>query len=175
MTQREIAAALERMQSVLTRRPSAGLQADEPCQARWIEGMRVAARDRAGREVVTDVPAALGGDGSAVSPGWLIRAGLANCMASCIVLASAKAGVALERLEVDVASRSDARALFGMTDETGAPVFPGLRDLQMTVRIGARGAAPDELRGLVDAARTISPVQAAIEQAAPVAVRVEVG
>jgi uncharacterized OsmC-like protein len=138
-------------------------------------GARVVARDPGGREVATDVPAALGGENTDVSPGWLVRAGIANCLATCIVLLAAKARIELDRLEVDVASRSDVRGILGIAGEDGAPVWPGPRDLEMTVRIASRAASAEQLRGLVDAARTVSPVQATIEQATPIGIRVEVG
>src|SRR5580704_2630475 len=107
MASRDIAAALERTERALKRRPSAGLQPDPPCLARWTGGARVVARDPRGREVVTDLSAALGGDDEGPSPGWLIRAGIANCMVTCIAITAARASIELERLEVDVASRSD--------------------------------------------------------------------
>jgi uncharacterized OsmC-like protein len=175
MTSREIAAALERTERLLKRRPSAGLQSDASCRARWLGGMQVAASDPYGREVVTDLPAALGGAGEAVTPGWLVRAGLANCTASCIVFAAARAQIELDLLEVDVTSQSDARGIFGLTEPDGAPVSPGPRNLEMTVRIAAREAPPDRLRALIEAACAASPLQAAIEQASAVAVRVEIG
>jgi uncharacterized OsmC-like protein len=175
MNSREIAAALERTERLLKGRPSAGLQSDAACHARWLGGMRVAASDPQGREVVTDLPAVLGGAGEAVTPGWLVRAGLANCTASCIVFAAARAQIELDLLEVDVTSRSDARGVFGLTESDGAPVSPGPRDLEMTVRIAAHAASPDRLRALVDAACAVSPVQTVIERASPVAVRVEIG
>jgi uncharacterized OsmC-like protein len=174
MTSREITAALERTERLLKRRPSAALHPDAPCTARWVGGTRVVARDPRGREVATDLPTALGGGDADVSPGWLVRAGAANCMATCIALSATRAGIELDRLVVDVISRSDTRGLLGMTDEDGAPVFPGPRDFEMTVRIASRGASAEQLRTLVDSARRVSPVQAVIEQAAPVAIRVEI-
>jgi len=173
MTSREITAALERTERLLKRRPSAALQPDAPCTARWVGGSRVVARDPRGREVATDVSAALGGADADVSPGWLVRAGVANCMATCIALAAVRAEIELDRLEVDVASRSDARGVLGITDG-GAPVFPGSRDFEMTVRIASQGASAEQLRTLVDAARNLSPVQATIERAAPIGIRVEI-
>jgi uncharacterized OsmC-like protein len=175
MASRDIAAALERTERALKRRPSAGLQPDPPCLARWTGGARVVARDPRGREVVTDLSAALGGDDEGPSPGWLIRAGIANCMVTCIAITAARASIELERLEVDVASRSDARGLFGMAEPDGAPVLSGPRDVEMTVRIAAGGVPAQRLRGLVQAAEAFSPVQAVIERPTRVAIRVEIG
>jgi hypothetical protein len=80
MAAQEIAAALQRLKSVLRRRPQAGLHDDAAATARWDGGMRVIAYHDNGTKVLTDMPRELGGSGGQVTPGWLLRAGFASCM-----------------------------------------------------------------------------------------------
>jgi uncharacterized OsmC-like protein len=109
-----------------------------------------------------------------VTPGWLMRAGLAACTATRIAMSAAAEGIALEALEVTTASRSDVRGLLGITEADGAPVRPGPLDLEMAVRIAAPGVAAERLRALVEGARRTSPIASAIEAATPMALTIEV-
>jgi uncharacterized OsmC-like protein len=168
----DIAAAVRRTQQVFRRRPGAALHADSPALCRWIGGVSVVTGDGSGREVVTDLPPMLGGGGEAFAPGWLSRAGLAACTATCVAMLAAEAGIELTRLELEARSRSDSRGLFRMAT-AGGPIDPGPRDVTLSVRIAARNASPERLRELVEAARAISPVLSAYEKAVAVTVRVE--
>lgn len=174
MAAQDIATALERTQSVLRRRPSVGLHDDAPALARWDGGVRTVASHADGYQIATDLPVELGGAGDQVSPGWLMRAGLASCTATCIVMVAAAAGLELDALEVRASSRSDIRALLGPDEADGSNVYPGPRDLQMVVRISARGVSPARLRALVEEARRVTPTLAAIQDACPVDIRVVV-
>lgn len=128
-----LATALQRVEAVLRRRPEMGLQDDAPATARWESGLRFVASHANGTQLVTDMPAELGGSGDQVTPGWLFRAGLASCAATCIVLAAAAEGIALATLEVRAASRSDTRSLLGLADVDGVPVYGGPCDMQLVV------------------------------------------
>lgn len=174
MSMQELATALRRAHSALARRPSAGLHDDAAGVARWQGGTRVAMRHPTGREVVTDMTVEMGGSGTEVSPGWMVRAGVASCTATLIVMEAAAAGTPLERLEVEITSRSDIRGCLGMTDADGEAVDPGPRDLEMRVRIAAPGVAPDVLRALVERGRQRSPMVAALECARPLALNISV-
>jgi uncharacterized OsmC-like protein len=121
------------------------------------------------------LPRELGGAEEGPSPGWLLRAGLAACLATCIAAVAAREGVELTELEVEAKSRSDARGLVGLPGEDGAPVDPGPSALELVVRVTAAGVALEELAALVDRANAISPVAAALQLPRPVAVRIEVG
>jgi len=171
----DIAAAFARTERVLRARPSAGDHADQPALARWEGGLRVLTDDGRGRAFATDLPALLGGEDTAPSPGWLVRAGLAACLATCIAAVAARAGVALSSLEVEARGRSDIRGLVGVADADGAAVDPGPRDLELVVRIAAPGVSAERLRALVDDANALSPVSAALQVARPLAVSVEAG
>ena len=68
MTIEEIAAAVQRVESVLKRRPAAGIHDDAPATAHWQGGLRVMACHANGMHVLTDMPAELGGSGDQVTP-----------------------------------------------------------------------------------------------------------
>jgi uncharacterized OsmC-like protein len=168
----DIAAAVRRTEQVFRHRPSAALQADTPALCRWIGGVSVVTGDGSGREVVSDLPPALGGGGEAFTPGWFSRAGLAACTATCIAMLAAREGIELTRLELEARSRSDKRGIFGVTTDAG-PIDPGPCEVELSVRIAASNASPERLRALVEAAQVISPVASVFEKATPVTLRVE--
>jgi uncharacterized OsmC-like protein len=174
MTIEDIAAAVRRVESVLTRRPAAGLHDDAPATARWQAGLRVVACHADGTQVATDLPTELGGSGEKVTPGWLLRAGLASCLATRIAMAAATEGIELASLEVLATGRSDVRGLLGMMDSSGTPVGAAPSEVQLQVRISAAGVADERLRLLVEASNRCSPVSAAVRDAIAVALRIEV-
>ena len=175
MTTQQIAAAMQRVEAVLQRRPEVGLHDDAPATAIWRSGTRIVSIHGNGAQLVTDMPTELGGSGDQVTPGWLFRAGLASCLATCIAMGAAAAGIELATLEVLASSRSDLRALFGMADADGKSVCAGPRDVQLRVLICARGVAPERLRALVEDSNRCSPVPTALQIAVPVALLIEVG
>jgi len=174
MTIQDIAAAVQRVESVLQRRPATGIHDDSPATARWQTGLRVVACHANGTQMLTDMPTELGGSGDQVTPGWLFRAGLASCLATCIAMDAAAEGIELTALEVLAASSSDLRGIFGMVDGTGAPVDAGPREIQVRVRIRAAGVSTERLRLLVEDSNRCSPISAAARNAVPVALRIEV-
>jgi uncharacterized OsmC-like protein len=174
MTIKDIAAALQRVESVLRRRPAIGIHDDAPATARWQTGLRVVTAHANGMQMLTDLPAELGGGGDQVTPGWLFRAGLASCCATRIAMGAAAAGIELSLLEVSASSRSDIRGLFGMADGSSQPVGAAPCDVQLLVKIAAPGVSAQRLQGLVEDGNRCSPVSAAVRDAIPVAVLVEV-
>jgi uncharacterized OsmC-like protein len=173
MTMEDIATAMQRVESVLSRRPAAGMHDDAPATARWQTGLRVAASHANGRQVLTDMPIELGGSGDQVTPGWLLRAGLASCLATRIAMSAAATGIELTFLEVLASSRSDARGLFGMVEASGKPVGAGPRDVQLLIRISAAGVSAERLQDLVEESNRCSPVSAALRDEMSVTLRVE--
>jgi uncharacterized OsmC-like protein len=174
MTSQQIAAAMQRVQTVLKRRPELGMHDDAPATARWQSGTRVASSHANGTQLLTDMPAELGGNGDQVTPGWLFRAGLASCLTTRIAMGAAAAGIDLTLLEVLVSSRSDARGIFGMSEPSGEPVCAGAREVQLLVRVAAPGVSPERLRYLIDDSNRCSPVSALLRGAVPMTLRVEV-
>ncbi len=118
----------------------------------------------------------MGGGGTAVTPGWLLRAGLASCVTTRIAMAAAVAGIELTELEVVATSQSDARGLLGMADADGQPVSAGPRDLQLHVKITATdGTSAERLRSLVEQSHGCSPVSCAVQDATAIELLIEVG
>jgi uncharacterized OsmC-like protein len=173
MAKQQIAAALQRAQSVLSRRPSAGLSDDASATVRWQSGLRMLCEHANGASMQTDMPTELGGTGDRVSPGWMLRAGLAACIATRISMAAAAQQIELTDLEVVASSRSDVRGLLGMKEADGSAVSAGPRDMQLNVRIAARGVTPDRLRALVKECHTLSPMSVALQSAVPVELHVD--
>ncbi|MBX9962594.1 MAG: OsmC family protein [Burkholderiales bacterium] len=174
MATQDIAAALARVRSVLERRPQIGLHDDAPAIARWQGGTRIVASHANGAEVRTDMPSELGGSGDQVTPGWLVRAGLAACTATRIAMGAAVEGIELKSLELQATSRTDTRGLLGIAEADGSRVDAGLRDIELVVRIAAPGVPPERLRALVEEAQRCSPVACALEAEVPIAMRIEV-
>ncbi|MDM0018142.1 OsmC family protein [Variovorax saccharolyticus] len=173
MAAEEIAAAWRRAESVLQRRPESGLHDDSTATARWDGGLRIAASHANGAQMLTDMPVELGGTGDRVTPGWLLRAGVASCTATRIAMSAAAQGIALRSLEVSTSSRSDLRGLLGMADADGAPVGAGPRDVEMRVRIAAPGVSDERLRALVEESCRCSPMACALQDAVPLALHIE--
>jgi uncharacterized OsmC-like protein len=174
MMREDIAAAVQRVESVLQRRTATGIHDDAPATAHWQTGLRVVASHANGTQMLTDMPTELGGSGDKVTPGWLFRAGLASCLTTCIAMDAATEGIELATLEVKVTSRSDLRGLLGMLDGTGVPVGAGPREIQIHVLISAAGVSAERLRLLVENSNRCSPISAATRDAVPIALRIEV-
>ncbi len=174
MAARDIAAALQRVESVFQRRPEAGLHEDPPAIARWEGGLRAVATHANGQQVQTDMPGELGGTGDQVSPGWLVRAGVASCAATCIAMSAAREGITLASLEVSACSRTDARGLLGMQDAHGEAVYAGPQGMDLLVRLCAPGVSPERLRALVERSHAHAPMSAALSTAVPMTLQVEI-
>lgn len=172
MNREVISEAMQRVRSVFMRRPAAAIHANEPAIARLDEGLRVSAYDSHGMRIATDMPAELGGGGELVTPGWLLRAGLASCLATRVAMEAATAGITLSKLQVTTTSTSDARGLLGMKGDRGEAIFPGLSEVKLEVQISAAGVSHERLQALIDESARCSPVNAALEQATPIAVHV---
>ncbi|WP_439519321.1 OsmC family protein [Hydrogenophaga sp.] len=174
MSQLPLAQALQRVQTVLERRPDTGLHDDAPASVRWSGGTRMLASHANGTVLPTDMPAELGGTGDQVTPGWLFRAGLASCAATSITMAAAAQGIELTLLEVKASSRSDTRGLLGMADADGQPVYAGPGDVALAVRIAAPGASPERLCELVQTGVQCSPIPSAVRTITPLALDIEI-
>lgn len=174
MAMEQIAASMERVASTLRRKPQAGLHDDAPATVRWAGGLRTVARSAAGTEVTTDMPAAIGGEDTAPTPGWLLRAALASCAVTRIAMEAAQRGIVLQTLEAHATSRSDLRGLVGVAEPDGHPVPAGPLAMALHIRIGAPGVDAQVLRALVEATPGCSPVTCAVEQPLAVGLQVDV-
>jgi uncharacterized OsmC-like protein len=143
--------------------PQDAQSTDSKAVATLEDGLRCRATGPNGAVMTSDMPAVLGGGGSAPTPGWLLRAALANCDATVIAMRAAQLGITLDHLEVTVDSHSDDRGLIGVADVPAGPLA-----LRVMVRITAPGSSPELLHELVRWAEAHSPVADALRRAVPV-------
>lgn len=170
MSGAHIRQSLERVVAFLAEHPEQCRSTDKAATAVVEDGLRCRARGADGATLVSDMPKAIGGAGSAPSPGWLLRAALASCDATVIAMRAAQLGITLTVLEVTVDSESDDRGLLGMDDR----IPPGPLHVRTRLRIGAEGVPPERLRELVEWAEAHSPLADAIRRAVPSRTEVEV-
>jgi len=132
------------------------------------EGLRCRVRGPAGALITTDMPTAIGGEGAAPGPGWLLRAALATCDATMIAMRAAVEGVPLTELEVKVDSDSDDRGLVGADDTV--PAGP----IKVRVHVRVISPAPAEkLKEIIEWAEKRSPVGDALHRAVPISLEIE--
>lgn len=164
----DIAQAIARVRDYFATHSDDARSTDSLAQARLIEGLRVRVEGPNGWTIDTDMATAVGGGGSAPSPGWLLRAAVASCDAVLIAMQAAEEGVGLRSLEADVTSESDDRGLVGLGDVPAGPL-----SLTLTVRIAGEGTSEQELSALVERALRRSPVSDALKRSVPVQVVVQ--
>jgi hypothetical protein len=75
---------------------------DSVATARIVDGLRCRIEGPSGELLETDMPAGVGGGGSAPSPGWFLRAATAGCVASLATMRAAQLGAALADVQVEV-------------------------------------------------------------------------
>jgi uncharacterized OsmC-like protein len=170
MSTTHVAQSIERVVGYLSEHPEKARHADRPATAVLEEGLRCRAFGPDGATLHSDMPRAVGGAGTAPSPGWLLRAALATCDATVIAMRAAQLGVTLTTLEVAVDGESDDRGMLGMDDRIPA----GPLGMRVRVRVGATGVAPERLREIVEWAEAHSPVGDAVRRAVPSSAVIEV-
>jgi uncharacterized OsmC-like protein len=115
-----IADAVARATEYLTAHPDEARYRDSAATARITAGLVARVEGPAGETVMTDMPAGIGGTASAPSPGWLMRAAAASCVASLIAIRAASIGIEHGSIEVTVDSESDDRGILGLDDAIAA-------------------------------------------------------
>lgn len=153
-----------------TQSPDQALSSDKEAVAVIEEGLRARATGPDGQVLVCDMPKGLGGGATAPSPGWMMRAALANCEAVMIALRAAQLDVELASLEVRVSSVSDDRGMLGMDDSKPA----GPLNMTISVRLGAAGVPAETLHDIVDWAAKHSPVGEPLTRLMPTEYTVEI-
>lgn len=159
------------VKSALASKPDAGPAPDRPAVAVIEDGLRCRIEGASGWTVVTDMPPAVGGEGAAPTPGWLIRAALASCAATTIAMRAAELDLPLTRLEVTAESETDMRGLLGI----GEGVQPGPVSALLRVRLAAEAADAQRLEELVVWADSHSPMGDCVRRAVPVELEIAAG
>lgn len=161
--------ALAKAAEFVAQNPEKARVRNAPATALLENGLRCRVTGPAGELVHTDMPASVGGEGSAPNPAWLMRAALASCNASGIAMRAARQGIHLTKLEVSVSSETDSRGVLGIDENVSAAMKP----LQVHVTISAPDASAADLEELVSWVCTHSPVSCTDPHTATVDVQVE--
>ena len=143
---------------------------DKPARAVLESGLRIRVEGPGSWSVTTDMPSALGGGGTAPSPGWLRRAAQAACEATMIAIRAAQEGLELDSLEVVVGSISDDRGMLGVIE--GVHAGPSKSSARVT--ISARGASAEKLRQVIEWSEAHSPVTDALCRAVPHQLQIQI-
>jgi uncharacterized OsmC-like protein len=170
MTIAQIHQSIESVIKFYSEHPEKALSTDKTAVAVIQGELRCKAEGPNGAVLITDMPKGMGGGGAAPTPGWFLRAALANCDATVIAMRAAQLGVVLTRLEVTVDSYSDDRGLLGV----GGTVPPGPLSMRVHVLIAADGASPEQLRQIVEWADSHSPVGDAVRRAIPSSTEIDI-
>jgi uncharacterized OsmC-like protein len=171
MTSDRIREALDGALAYYAEHPADARATDSAATARLVDGLVVDVTGPSDERIRTDMVASVGGTGTAPSPGWLLRAAEASCVATLIAMRAAMLGVRLTSVEVTADSESDDRGLLGMDDSVPAGPLSG----RVVVRISADGVDASTLDGIARWGVKHCPVCDALERAVPIETVVEVG
>ncbi len=146
----------------LAARPDEARSTDSLATAVLQSGLVVTVNGPNGMSLHTDMPKSVGGTDTGPSPGWLLRAAQASCLATLIAMRAAQQGLDPGRIEVIVDSESDDRGILGIDD--AVPAGP----LSSRARVRIEGNLPGKEReALVRWAGVHCPVQDAVRRAVP--------
>jgi uncharacterized OsmC-like protein len=162
--QKAIRAATE----YLAQHPEEARSTDSAASATLVDGLVVRVSGPSGASITTDMVPSVGGTATAPSPGWLLRAAEASCVATLIAMRAAMLGITLATLEVIVDSESDDRGLLGIDDDVPAGPLSG----RVSVRLTAAGVDPATLEEMARWGVKHCPVCDALERPVPVTIQV---
>ena len=157
--------AVARATEYLTAHPDEARYRDSAATARVGDGLVARVTGPGGESLTTDMPAGIGGTASAPSPGWLLRAAAASCVASLVAIRAASTGVAHGAIEVTVDSESDDRGILGLDDAIDAGA------LSLKVVVSVNGVRDATLRPIVDWAIRHCPVTDTIARSVPIEIQ----
>lgn len=160
--------AVANASAYLAAHPDEARYRDSPAIARIASGLSATVTGPGGESVTTDMPAAIGGGATAPSPGWLLRAATASCVASLIAIRGATLGMTVGPIEVTVDSESDDRGILGLD----AGIDAGALSMKVVVSLGGTDAGQEGVRELVNWAVRHCPVTDTIARAVPIEVEV---
>ena len=160
---KRVGADTARVQEVFRRRPAVA-QSRRAATARLAgDGWRTEVQFGA-HTLIVDQPAAVGGDDSGPSPGDLVRAALAACLAQNYAMNAWRFGVELHEVEIEVETDIDLRVAWGI--DTGQPA--GFSAIRYTARL-ATDAPPERVRELMTYVEEHSPSLDDLRRGLPVA------
>jgi uncharacterized OsmC-like protein len=152
-----IAAALQRLNGTLDRRPDFGRYTVSSVTT-LVQGLRCST-EAAGWTIESDLRPAIGGEGSAPTPTVLLSSALGACLAMGYQLRAAEYGVELTSVRVTVETGSDVRGML----QCDAAVTPGFTEIRYRVELESPADTSD-LERIVDVADRLSPVLEALKR-----------
>jgi uncharacterized OsmC-like protein len=164
----DIRQAIGAARAFLTDNPDQARSTDSAATATVVDGLVVRVTGPGGATLTTDMVPSVGGTATAPSPGWLLRAAEASCVATLIAMRAAMLGITLEKLEVTVDSISDDRGLLGLDDAVPAGPLSG----RVRVRLAAVGAEATVLEEIAQWGVKHCPVCDALERAVPISIEI---
>ena len=164
----EIKGAIEAASGYLREHPEEARNTDSAASAVLVDGLVVRVTGANGASLTTDMVPSVGGTATAPSPGWLLRAAEASCVATLIAMRAAMLDVTLDTLEVSVDSVSDDRGLLGLGE--GIPAGP--LSSRVSVRLHAPGVDAQALEAIARWGVAHCPVCDALER--PIQVTTEI-
>ena len=165
-----IRTAIEQASNYLVEHPEAARASDGAATAVCEDGLRFRI-EGPWSPLTSDMSKSVGGDASAPSPGWLLRAALAACDATLVAMEAARDGIELTDLRVSVESESDFRGVLGVDPSAR----PGPLSMRVAYRLAARNATDDQLRAIVERAESRSPVRDALAREVPMTTEIAIG
>jgi len=160
--------AIEGATAYLTEHPADAKSTDSAATATIVDGLVTRVTGPNGESLTTDMVPSVGGTASAPSPGWLLRAAEASCVATLIAMRAAVLGITLDDLEVTVDSESDDRGILGIDESVPAGPLTG----RVAVRLTAAGVDPATLEEIAHWGIEHCPVCDALERAVPITTEV---
>ena len=163
-----IAQSIANASAYLTEHPDEARYRDSPARARLTEGLATTVEGPDGAYAQTDMPTSVGGGNAAPSPGWLLRAAEASCVATLVAMRAAAEGIDLRSVDVTVDSESNDLGILGLD-----PAVPaGPLSTRVVVAIDALGRGADELEPLARWALEHCPVTDAVARSVPIELEV---
>ena len=160
--------AIQAATEYLAQHPENARSTDSVASATLVDGLVVRVTGPGGASIATDMVPSVGGTATAPSPGWLLRAAEASCVATLIAMRAAMLGITLDALDVSVDSESDDRGLLGIDETVPAGPLTG----RISVRLTAAGVEPAKLDEIARWGVVHCPVCDALERHVPVAIEV---
>ena len=161
---------MARASAYLSEHPDEARYRDSAATARLGPGLRAEVTGPTGEQLATDMPRGIGGEASAPSPGWFLRAAAASCVASLVGIRAATLGVELRSgdVEVVVDSESDDRGILGLEEGISA----GALSMKVVVRISGTKLGSDARTALARWALDHCPVTDTAARAVPIELEV---
>lgn len=163
MTSQQIRDAVRGASAYLTEHPAEARYRDSHARARLGADLRVEVVGPGGERVRTDMPKGVGGTARTPSPGWLLRAATASCVASLIGIRAAALEVPLDDVDVLVDSESDDRGILGLDEGVAA----GALSMRIEVMVAAGGVDRAVIDDLVRWAVDHCPVADTVRRSVP--------